>query len=117
MVGQVHLEQAQKEVAAQVRDNSLAQPRHQVVATARRYGQDDGHQVRWYTIRRLSTWPGKGLATFVSDWRDHMMWADMVMLPDNTKYIAELDRWRDRGVVIVGASLKAAEEASKGNAP
>jgi phosphoribosylamine--glycine ligase len=69
--------------------------------------QDDGHEVRWYTIRRLSTWPGKGLATFVGDWREHMMWADMVVLPDNTKYIAEIDAWRGRGVTIVGASLKA----------
>lgn len=69
--------------------------------------QDDGHEVRWYTIRRLSTWPGKGLAKFVGDWREHMRWADMVVLADNTKYIAEIDEWRDRGILVVGASCVA----------
>lgn len=71
--------------------------------------QDDGHEVRWYTIRRLSTWVGKGLATFVGDWRDHMKWADLVVLPDNTRYIREIDEWRKKGVLVVGASLAAAE--------
>lgn len=71
--------------------------------------QDDGHEVRWYTIRRLNTWPGKGLATFVTDWREHMRWADLVVLADNTKYINEIDAWRDKGVLVVGASHAAAD--------
>jgi phosphoribosylamine---glycine ligase len=71
--------------------------------------QDDGHSVRWYTIRRLDTWPGKGLAEFVADWREHMKWADMVVLADNTKYIDEIDAWRDKGILVVGASHAAAD--------
>ncbi len=70
---------------------------------------DAGHQVRWHIApdpRREMV--GKGLVERVADWRDHMRWADLVFLPDNTKYLAEMDAWRKRGVRIMGPSVAAA---------
>lgn len=66
--------------------------------------QRDGHTIRWYSIRRDWQYIGKGLATFVGDFEDHMKWADLVVLGDNTKYLKRIDAWRAYGVPIVGAS-------------
>ena len=65
----------------------------------------DGHTVKWFIARTVKTEHiGKGLIDFVADWRDWMRWADLVVLPDNTRYLRELDAWRDReGVVVIGA--------------
>lgn len=72
--------------------------------------KEDGHDVRWHFKRDdRNDAIGKGLVTRVSDWREHMLWADLVVLSDNTKYLHELDRWRrDRQVPIVGATVDAA---------
>lgn len=70
--------------------------------------QRQGHKVKWYTIRRDWHYIGKGLATFVGDFDQHMRWADLVVLGDNTKYLKRLDVWRAQGVPIFGASEGAA---------
>lgn len=70
--------------------------------------QRDGHVVKWYTIRREWQYVGKGLATFVTDWEDHVRWADLIVLGDNTKYLKRLDLWRGRCAPIFGASEAAA---------
>ena len=70
--------------------------------------QRDGHQVKWYAIHRDWQYVGKGLATFVGDWEEHMRWADLVVLGDNTKYLKRLDAWRGNGPPIFGASEAAA---------
>jgi len=70
---------------------------------------DAGHKVKWFfqpTPR--SEHIGKGLVERVSDWRDWMRWADLVFLPDNCKYLRELDAWRDRGVPILGPNVAGA---------
>ena len=70
---------------------------------------DAGHKVKWHIAPNPRTdHIGKGLVERVSDWRDWMRWADLVFLPDNTKYLRELDAWRERGVPIVGANVAGA---------
>lgn len=70
---------------------------------------DAGHKVRWHIAadpRRECV--GRGLVERVNDWREHMRWADLVFLPDNTKYLAELDAWRKRGARIMGPNVAGA---------
>lgn len=74
--------------------------------------QDDGHEVRWFFKRdERNAAIGKGLADkIVSDWRDHVRWADLIVCADNTKYLRELDALRkhDPGKLVVGATVDAA---------
>jgi phosphoribosylamine--glycine ligase len=70
---------------------------------------DAGHKVRWHIAPNpRSEHVGRGLVERVNDWREHMKWADLVFLPDNTKYLRELDLWRDRGARIVGPNVPGA---------
>ena len=71
---------------------------------------DDGHKVKWFIRRTEKTKDiGKGLAEFVDRWQDWMRWADLVVLPDNTKYLHEIDAWRkNHGTLVVGATVEAA---------
>lgn len=70
---------------------------------------DAGHKVRWHIAANPRTEAiGKGLVERVTDWRDHMRWADLVFLPDNTKYLRELDFWRGNGARIVGPNVAGA---------
>lgn len=49
------------------------------------------------------------MVQIVDDWRTWMRWADLVILADNTKYLREIDAWRNReGIKIVGATKDAA---------
>jgi len=72
--------------------------------------QADGHDVKWSFARDDKTkMVGKGLVdNIVSNWREWMYWADVVVLADNTKYLTEMDAWRAKGVPIVGATKEAA---------
>lgn len=70
--------------------------------------QQDGHKVKWFFHNQQSEHVGKGLVERVDDWRPWMRWADLVVLPDNTKYLRELDSWRKQGVPIIGPSVDAA---------
>src|SRR5260221_394680 len=70
---------------------------------------DAGHKVRWHIAPNpRSEHIGRGLVERVSDWREHMRWADLVFLPDNTKYLRELDFWREKGARIVGPNVAGA---------
>ena len=76
--------------------------------------QDQGHTVHWF-IRRVERTKdiGRGMlkppCRFVETWQDWMRWADIVVLPDNTKYLREIDAYRKRdGVLVVGATADAA---------
>jgi phosphoribosylamine--glycine ligase len=69
----------------------------------------DGHLVRWFFKREpRNNDVGKGLVTRVADWREHIKWADVVMLADNTHYLREIDAWRKQGVPVVGATCLSA---------
>ncbi len=69
-----------------------------------------GHQVRWHFLRGdRNRRIGEGLVQRVGDWREHMRWADLVVLADNTKHLRELDRWRKNGgPPIIGATAESA---------
>lgn len=67
-----------------------------------------GHNVRAYirnnkdgTRSRI----GDGLIERVSDWEAHMNWADLIFTTDNTFYIHQLERYRDKGYPIFGTSV------------
>ncbi|WP_287459530.1 hypothetical protein [Sphingomonas sp.] len=75
--------------------------------------QDAGHEVRWFIRQtRMTQGIGKGLLVgknrLVSDYREWMRWADIVVLSDNVRYLHDLERWRAEGVLIVGACLESA---------
>lgn len=68
----------------------------------------DGHSVRWFIAER-KTPIGRGMGIdIVPDWHPSMMWADFVFMPDNLKYLRELDAWRRRGVKIIGPTVETA---------
>jgi phosphoribosylamine--glycine ligase len=71
---------------------------------------EDGHEVKWFIRQTEKTkCIGRGLATIVDEWQGWMRWADLVMLPDNTKYVREVDAWRkNHGSKVVGATQEAA---------
>ena len=46
-----------------------------------------------------------GLLTRVPEWEPHMNWADLVFCTDNTYYIHQLERYRDKGYPIIGPSI------------
>ena len=72
---------------------------------------EDGHDVKW-NFRKPVDWAsrpiGKGIATIVTDWRDHVKWADLVIMGDNTRVVREMDEIRRRGVPVIGATEKSA---------
>lgn len=73
---------------------------------------DASHQVKWFFAKPVD-WNaqpiGKGIADIVHDWRSWMRWADLVVLGDNTRYLAEIDVWRrDRGTHVIGATVESA---------
>lgn len=52
---------------------------------------------------------GDGLLERVNDFTKWMRWADVILLDDNTKYLAMLEPYRKYGYPIVGASREAAD--------
>lgn len=72
--------------------------------------QHAGHDVKFHfhrTDRNRDI--GKGLITYVDDWRQWMRWADLVVLADNTHYLRDLEPYRREGCKIVGATQASAE--------
>lgn len=68
----------------------------------------DGHEVKWAFYMSERTYRiGYGLVDRVSNWRDHVDWADLVVLADNTRYLKDIDILRARGVPVIGATFKA----------
>ena len=70
--------------------------------------QADGHRVKWYVPQTPRTdHIGKGLIEIVSDWKEWLRWADLIFLPDNTRYIGELEAWRKANpdCAVVGATV------------
>lgn len=72
----------------------------------------DGHDVRWCcpSIRPL----GRGFPglTKVDDWRNSMSWVGkdgLIVLTGNSKWLVELDRYRDMGFKIFGPTLASAQ--------
>ena len=73
----------------------------------------DGHQVRWYRASSTPIRDGEGFKglQIVDDWRKSMDWVGrtgLVFLTGNSKFLAELDRYRDFGFKIFGPTKASA---------
>lgn len=70
---------------------------------------DYGHTVKAYIRNNKdgsrSMVGNGGLLNRVSDWESHMNWADLIFCTDNTYYIHQLERYRDKGYPIIGPSV------------
>jgi phosphoribosylamine---glycine ligase len=72
--------------------------------------QRDGHDVRLgIRITEKTKNIGKGLVQVVEDYRKWVRWADVVFCTDNAKYVHDLDRWRQEGVKVIGATIESAQ--------
>lgn len=63
-----------------------------------------GHQVRHYYKPMKHPNVGKGLVQRVSDWRDHMNWADIILMTDINAYVEELETYFNKGYPILGTN-------------
>jgi len=72
-----------------------------------------GHEVRVFMGPAPKGNPhhcaGDGMIHKVKSWQPHMDWADLIVLSDNTKYLPELEGYRNRGYPIFGANLAVAK--------
>jgi phosphoribosylamine--glycine ligase len=69
--------------------------------------QAAGHEVKWYLTPRKAkpSKVGDGLATKVASWERWMSWADLVFLPDNARFLEELEPYRRRGLPIFAPNV------------
>ena len=71
-----------------------------------------GHDVRWFlgTLKGgLRNPQGDGMGVRkVNDWHPSMMWADIILLPDNSVYMDELEPYHRRGCPIWGPNKEIA---------
>lgn len=72
--------------------------------------REAGHEVKWFLGKlkggdRNPQGDGFGLNK-VKEWEPSMRWADLIVLPDNSVYMAELEVWRRRGFPIWGPNLE-----------
>jgi phosphoribosylamine--glycine ligase len=73
---------------------------------AKRQGHECRYALRAYDPVRSPV--GRGFVERCQDWRQHMRWADLVVVGGNGKWMMELDRWRAQGVPIIGGCAEAA---------
>ena len=52
---------------------------------------------------------GDGLINKVASWQSSMKWADLICTSDNTKYVAELEKYRREGYPIFGCNVEVAK--------
>lgn len=70
-----------------------------------------GHEVRVFMgpdPKGLRHPAGDGLVTKVAHWRSSMGWADLILTSDNTKYVKELEGYRELGYPIFGCNVECA---------
>ncbi len=71
---------------------------------------EDGHKVKCFIKQdEESKNIGRGILDIVADWRDHIEWADMIYMADNSKYSEQLDKLRASGKPVFGATTKSAQ--------
>ncbi|SRR6266404_4403204 len=68
-----------------------------------------GHTCRAFISPQKCDNIGRGLVQRVSDWRDHMKWADLVVMTGVGKYMRELDTYFAKGFPILGTNWDAAQ--------
>lgn len=68
-----------------------------------------GHDVRVFMRKNMDGSKCEsgdgGLIHKVSNWEQHMNWADLIFCTDNLYYIHQLERYRDKGYPIIGPSI------------
>ena len=71
-----------------------------------------GHEVRVF-IRHNKDGSrcevGDGLVKRVPHWEQHMQWADLIFVCDNTFYINQLEHWKNKGYPIFGPCVGATQ--------
>lgn len=67
-----------------------------------------GHEVRVYFKPGKHPRTGEGLVKRVSKWQDHMKWADLIFMTDNTRYHKELAPYFKEGYPIFGPNPQSA---------
>ncbi len=71
---------------------------------------EDGHKVKCFIKQdEVSKNIGRGILDIVDDWRNHIEWADMIYLADNSKYLEQLDKLRASGKCVFGATAQSAK--------
>ena len=71
---------------------------------------EDGHKVKSYIKQdAVSKNIGRGILDIVPDWRDHIEWADLIYLADNSKWLPQMDSLRAKGKLVIGATEKSAK--------
>lgn len=74
---------------------------------------DAGHDVRWFLGAMKGGFrnpQGDGLGVKkVPAWEPSMRWADIILIPDNSVYMEQLEVWRRRGFPIWGPNCETAE--------
>lgn len=71
-----------------------------------------GHEVKhWQGTERdgKRSKVGQGLLPQVAQWKPHMSWADLIMIPDNGKYMREVDGFIQRGFPVFGPCKQVVE--------
>ncbi len=69
-----------------------------------------GHKVKSFIKQdEISKNIGRGILDIVSDWREHVEWADLIYLADNSKFLPQMDMLRAQGKLIIGATEKSAK--------
>ena len=71
--------------------------------------QAAGHEVKLYVAEAKGP-VGQGLVPVVKDWHPWQKWADLVFLPDNIRFLEQIDAWRRRDpkLPIVAPSVETA---------
>jgi phosphoribosylamine---glycine ligase len=68
-----------------------------------------GHKVKHFLSPSKRPNIGRGLTTRVSDWRQHMRWADLILCTASAKYAWEMEEWYEKGYPIFGANEDSAK--------
>lgn len=68
-----------------------------------------GHECKAFISPQKCDNIARGLVTRVADWRDHMKWADLIVMTGVGKYMRELDGYFAKGYPIMGTNWHAAQ--------
>src|ERR1700751_1077856 len=68
-----------------------------------------GHKVRWFVSCKPTDDPTIGLGfpvTRVENWRNHVSWAELIFVTDNSKFIPQLESLKKQGAPCLGPSVE-----------
>jgi phosphoribosylamine---glycine ligase len=68
-----------------------------------------GHKVKWFVTNKPTDDPTIGLGfpvTKVDNWRNHVTWAELIFVTDNSKFIPNLEAMKKQGLPYFGPSVE-----------